>query len=124
MQGEPSAALAACHHVRWVCIAQPAFHPQSSHGNTMKQFMDIFSLPEMTLLSCVNEHFLKNNIDYEPVHLYKDVKVRAEGRSSGGTSLGSPASVIDCGHHKATGLLQNNQDSMLYHRWCLPGPGL
>lgn len=41
----------------------------------MKQFMDIFSLPEMTLLSCVNEHFLKNNIDYEPVHLYKDVKV-------------------------------------------------
>lgn len=49
--------------------------PQSSHGNTMKQFMDIFSLPEMTLLSCVNEYFLKNNIDYEPVHLYKDVKV-------------------------------------------------
>lgn len=48
---------------------------QSSHGNTMKQFMDIFSLPEMTLLSCVNEYFLKNNIDYEPVHLYKDVKV-------------------------------------------------
>lgn len=41
----------------------------------MKQFMDIFSLPEMTLLSCVNEYFLKNNIDYEPVHLYKDVKV-------------------------------------------------
>jgi hypothetical protein len=29
----------------------------------------------MTLLSCVNEHFLKNSIDYEPVHLYKDVKV-------------------------------------------------
>lgn len=53
--------------------------PQSSHGNTMKQFMDIFSLPEMTLLSCVNEHFLKNNIDYEPVHLYKDVKVGAGG---------------------------------------------
>ncbi|KFQ83636.1 5'-nucleotidase domain-containing protein 3, partial [Phoenicopterus ruber ruber] len=46
----------------------------SSQGNTMKQFMDIFSLPEMTLLSCVNEYFLKNNIDYEPVHLYKDVK--------------------------------------------------
>ncbi|KAF4022592.1 hypothetical protein G4228_014769 [Cervus hanglu yarkandensis] len=49
------------------------FYGKSS-GNTMKQFMDIFSLPEMTLLSCVNEHFLKNNIDYEPVHLYKDVK--------------------------------------------------
>uniref|UniRef100_A0A8D2KCQ9 5'-nucleotidase domain containing 3 n=1 Tax=Urocitellus parryii TaxID=9999 RepID=A0A8D2KCQ9_UROPR len=50
------------------------FYGKSSHGHTMKQFMDIFSLPEMTLLSCVNEHFLKNNIDYEPVHLYKDVK--------------------------------------------------
>ncbi|XP_068800496.1 5'-nucleotidase domain-containing protein 3 isoform X1 [Struthio camelus] len=50
------------------------FYGKSSQGNTMKQFMDIFSLPEMTLLSCVNEHFLKNNIDYEPVHLYKDVK--------------------------------------------------
>lgn len=48
---------------------------QSSHGHTMKQFMDIFSLPEMTLLSCVNDFFMKHNIDYEPVHLYKDVKV-------------------------------------------------
>lgn len=50
----------------------------------MKQFMDIFSLPEMSLLSCVNEYFLKNNIDYEPVHLYKDVKV---GRTVGDPSL-------------------------------------
>uniref|UniRef100_A0A8C6Y680 5'-nucleotidase domain containing 3 n=1 Tax=Naja naja TaxID=35670 RepID=A0A8C6Y680_NAJNA len=50
------------------------FYGKSSQGHTMKQFMDIFSLPEMTLLSCVNEYFLKNNIDYEPVHLYKDVK--------------------------------------------------
>lgn len=47
----------------------------------MKQFMDIFSLPEMTLLSCVNDFFMKHNIDYEPVHLYKDVKVRPPGRS-------------------------------------------
>ncbi|KAM8972902.1 5'-nucleotidase domain-containing protein 3 isoform 3-T3 [Pelodytes ibericus] len=50
------------------------FYGKSSEGNTLKQFMDIFSLPEMTLLSCVNEYFLSNNIDYEPVHLYKDVK--------------------------------------------------
>ncbi|KAM4675231.1 5'-nucleotidase domain-containing protein 3 [Discoglossus pictus] len=50
------------------------FYGKSSEGNTLKQFMDIFSLPEMTLLSCVNEYFLKHNIDYEPVHLYKDVK--------------------------------------------------
>ncbi|RXN06901.1 5 -nucleotidase domain-containing 3 [Labeo rohita] len=50
------------------------FYGKSSHGDTMKQFMDIFSLPEMTLLSCVNDYFMKHNIDYEPVHLYKDVK--------------------------------------------------
>ncbi|KAI1882161.1 hypothetical protein AGOR_G00247820 [Albula goreensis] len=50
------------------------FYGKSSHGHTMKQFMDIFSLPEMTLLCCVNDYFLKHNIDYEPVHLYKDVK--------------------------------------------------
>nr|XP_057932079.1 5'-nucleotidase domain-containing protein 3 isoform X2 [Doryrhamphus excisus]XP_057932080.1 5'-nucleotidase domain-containing protein 3 isoform X2 [Doryrhamphus excisus]XP_057932081.1 5'-nucleotidase domain-containing protein 3 isoform X2 [Doryrhamphus excisus] len=50
------------------------FYGKSSHGHTMKQFMDIFSMPEMTLLSCVNDFFMKHNIDYEPVHLYKDVK--------------------------------------------------
>uniref|UniRef100_A0A8D3BZL6 5'-nucleotidase domain-containing protein 3 n=1 Tax=Scophthalmus maximus TaxID=52904 RepID=A0A8D3BZL6_SCOMX len=53
------------------------FYGKSSHGHTMKQFMDIFSLPEMTLLSCVNDFFMRHNIDYEPVHLYKDVKVSA-----------------------------------------------
>lgn len=73
-------------------VVQPGHeHPpppvQSSHGHTMKQFMDIFSLPEMTLLSCVNDYFMKHNIDYEPVHLYKDVKVRAppEPFALGGT---------------------------------------
>lgn len=50
------------------------FYGKSSHGHAMKQFMDIFSLPEMTLLLCVNDYFMKHNIDYEPVHLYKDVK--------------------------------------------------
>uniref|UniRef100_A0A8C5FMX5 5'-nucleotidase domain-containing protein 3 n=1 Tax=Gadus morhua TaxID=8049 RepID=A0A8C5FMX5_GADMO len=49
------------------------FYGKSSHGHTLKQFMDIFSLPEMTLLSCVNDFFMRHNIDYEPVHLYKDV---------------------------------------------------
>uniref|UniRef100_A0A3P8XRF3 5'-nucleotidase domain containing 3 n=1 Tax=Esox lucius TaxID=8010 RepID=A0A3P8XRF3_ESOLU len=50
------------------------FYGKSSHGHTMKQYMDIFSLPEMNLLCCVNDYFMKHNIDYEPVHLYKDVK--------------------------------------------------
>lgn len=67
----------------WASDSHCAPCPQSSHGNTMKQFMDIFSLPEMGLLSCVNEYFLKNNIDYEPVHLYKDVKVVWAGGGPG-----------------------------------------
>ncbi|MGH0134450.1 UNVERIFIED_CONTAM: hypothetical protein FKN15_013538 [Acipenser sinensis] len=42
-------------------------------GPKMKQFMDIFSIPEMTLLASANDFFISNNIDYDPVHLYKDV---------------------------------------------------
>ncbi|XP_072928800.1 5'-nucleotidase domain-containing protein 2-like isoform X2 [Hemitrygon akajei] len=41
-------------------------------GPSMKQFMDIFSLPEMTLLSCVNDYFINHNIEYDPVHLFRD----------------------------------------------------
>uniref|UniRef100_A0A8C9U1F2 5'-nucleotidase domain-containing protein 2-like n=1 Tax=Scleropages formosus TaxID=113540 RepID=A0A8C9U1F2_SCLFO len=42
-------------------------------GPKVKQFMDVFSIPEMTLLAVANHYFLSNNIDYDPVHLYKDV---------------------------------------------------
>jgi hypothetical protein len=49
--------------------------------------MDIFSLPEMTLLSCVNDFFMRHNIDYEPVHLYKDVKINVP-------RIGPPAIVV------------------------------
>ncbi|XP_072277340.1 5'-nucleotidase domain-containing protein 2 [Pyxicephalus adspersus] len=41
-------------------------------GPSMKQFMDIFSLSEMTLISCVTDFFITNGIDFDPVHLYKD----------------------------------------------------
>ncbi|XP_068111114.1 5'-nucleotidase domain-containing protein 2 [Hyperolius riggenbachi] len=41
-------------------------------GPSMKQFMDIFSLAEMTLISCVTDFFINNGIDFDPVHLYKD----------------------------------------------------
>ncbi|XP_073448551.1 5'-nucleotidase domain-containing protein 2 [Aquarana catesbeiana] len=41
-------------------------------GSSMKQFMDIFSLPEMTLISCVTDFFITNGIDFDPVNLYKD----------------------------------------------------
>ncbi|KAG8554377.1 hypothetical protein GDO81_003776 [Engystomops pustulosus] len=42
-------------------------------GPAVKQYMDIFSLPEMNLLAVANDFFLSNDIDYDPVHLYKDV---------------------------------------------------
>ncbi|XP_053577000.1 5'-nucleotidase domain-containing protein 2 isoform X2 [Bombina bombina] len=42
-------------------------------GPSLKQFMDIFSLPEMNLISSVNDYFISNGIDFDPVHLYKDV---------------------------------------------------
>lgn len=37
--------------------------------------MDIFSIPEMTLLAVANDFFITNNIEYDPVHLFKDVSV-------------------------------------------------
>ncbi|KAM4610319.1 5'-nucleotidase domain-containing protein 2 [Polymixia lowei] len=42
-------------------------------GPKVKQFMDIFSLPEMILLAVANDFFISNDIEYDPVHLYKDV---------------------------------------------------
>uniref|UniRef100_A0A4W5N3E4 5'-nucleotidase domain containing 2 n=1 Tax=Hucho hucho TaxID=62062 RepID=A0A4W5N3E4_9TELE len=42
-------------------------------GPMMKQFMDVFSIPEMTLLAVANDYFNSNDIEYDPGHLYKDV---------------------------------------------------
>ncbi|XP_061840360.1 5'-nucleotidase domain-containing protein 2 [Nerophis lumbriciformis] len=42
-------------------------------GPKVRQFMDIFSIPEMTLLAVANDFFITNDIDYDPVHLSKDV---------------------------------------------------
>lgn len=46
-----------------------------SQGPKVKQFMDIFSIPEMTLLAVANDFFITNDIEYDPVHLFKDVSV-------------------------------------------------
>lgn len=48
-------------------------------GPSIKQFMDIFSLPEMALLSCVVDHFLGHSLEFDQAHLYKDVTVRMLG---------------------------------------------
>ncbi|XP_041952856.1 5'-nucleotidase domain-containing protein 2 isoform X1 [Alosa sapidissima] len=42
-------------------------------GPKMKQYMDVFSIPEMTLLAAANDFFISNDIEYDPVHLYRDV---------------------------------------------------
>ncbi|XP_020827132.1 5'-nucleotidase domain-containing protein 2 [Phascolarctos cinereus] len=42
-------------------------------GPSIKQFMDIFSLPEMALLSSVVDHFLAQSLEFDQTHLYKDV---------------------------------------------------
>uniref|UniRef100_A0A673CIB9 5'-nucleotidase domain containing 2 n=1 Tax=Sphaeramia orbicularis TaxID=375764 RepID=A0A673CIB9_9TELE len=44
-------------------------------GPKVKQFMDIFSIPEMTLLAVANDFFITNDIEYDPVHLFKDVSI-------------------------------------------------
>uniref|UniRef100_A0A8C7GK36 5'-nucleotidase domain containing 2 n=1 Tax=Oncorhynchus kisutch TaxID=8019 RepID=A0A8C7GK36_ONCKI len=46
---------------------------QKVSGPMMKQFMDVFSIPEMTLLAAANDYFNSNDIEYDPGHLYKDV---------------------------------------------------
>lgn len=54
-------------------VSQVDVPPQ---GPSIKQFMDIFSLPEMALLSCVVDYFLGHGLEFDQVHLYKDVTVR------------------------------------------------
>lgn len=54
-------------------VAEATAPPQ---GPSIKQFMDIFSLPEMALLSCVVDHFLGHGLEFDQAHLYKDVTVR------------------------------------------------
>lgn len=76
----------------WVCLlALPFFffkyiflsifclmclpHFFAFQGPSLKQFMDIFSLPEMTLLSSVIDYFITHGIEFDQVHLYKDISV-------------------------------------------------
>lgn len=65
--------------IKLKCLAQTKAvgHLFASQGPRVKQFMDIFSIPEMTLLAVANHYFISNHIEYDPVHLFKDVSVRA-----------------------------------------------
>lgn len=43
-------------------------------GQTLRQLMDIFSMPELMLLSNVVDYFVVNNITYDPNILFESVK--------------------------------------------------
>lgn len=62
--------MSSCENQTLTCIF---FSPPQ--GPKVKQFMDIFSIPEMTLLAVANDFFITNDIEYDPVHLFKDVSV-------------------------------------------------
>lgn len=49
-----------------------------SHSRKMIQLADLFSVPEMYLMSTVTEYFNRNHIDYHPEILFRDVKVNKE----------------------------------------------
>ncbi|KAK2544802.1 hypothetical protein Q9966_001613 [Columba livia] len=53
----------------------PLYQMSDFYGKdpSLKQFMDIFSLPEMTLLSSVIDYFITYGTEFGQVHLYKDI---------------------------------------------------
>ncbi|XP_074658255.1 5'-nucleotidase domain-containing protein 3-like [Tubulanus polymorphus] len=53
-------------------------------GKHMYQLMDLFALPEMTLLSNVINYFHLNNIPYDPEYVFYDVKSAVQGLHSTG----------------------------------------
>ncbi|XP_070538343.1 5'-nucleotidase domain-containing protein 3-like [Ptychodera flava] len=53
----------------------PLAQMNSFHGTSgnLRQMMDMFSIPEMTLLANIIEYFTEKNIPYDPEYLYIDV---------------------------------------------------
>uniref|UniRef100_A0A8C3G2H6 5'-nucleotidase domain containing 2 n=1 Tax=Cyclopterus lumpus TaxID=8103 RepID=A0A8C3G2H6_CYCLU len=63
----------AFHYIQPGTVCYQALLYIFSQGPKVKQFMDIFSIPEMTLLASANDFFITNGIEYDPVHLFKDI---------------------------------------------------
>ncbi|XP_072102908.1 5'-nucleotidase domain-containing protein 2-like [Mobula birostris] len=42
-------------------------------GPVVRQYMDVFSIPEVTLLAVTNDYFLSHDIEFDPLHLYRDI---------------------------------------------------
>ncbi|XP_039269537.2 5'-nucleotidase domain-containing protein 3-like [Styela clava] len=53
-------------------------------GNSLRQLLDIFSMPEMMLLTNVVEYFVQNNITYDPQILFESVQAAVKQVHVGG----------------------------------------
>uniref|UniRef100_A0AAY5K154 5'-nucleotidase domain containing 2 n=1 Tax=Esox lucius TaxID=8010 RepID=A0AAY5K154_ESOLU len=63
----------AFHYIQLGTVYRGLKPVPDEEGPVMKQFMDVFSIPEMTLLAAANDYFNSNGIEYDPGHLFKDV---------------------------------------------------
>ncbi|XP_064639084.1 5'-nucleotidase domain-containing protein 3-like isoform X2 [Lineus longissimus] len=59
-----------------------SFHGTGKH---MHQLMDLFAIPEMTLLANVIEYFIQNNIPYDSEYVFHDVRNAVQGLHTSGT---------------------------------------
>ncbi|XP_012943195.1 5'-nucleotidase domain-containing protein 3 [Aplysia californica] len=50
----------------------------------MHQMVDLFALPEVTLISMVTEYFIKNNISYDPEYVFYDIRNAVQAIHSSG----------------------------------------
>ncbi|XP_071085727.1 5'-nucleotidase domain-containing protein 3-like [Haliotis cracherodii] len=50
----------------------------------MHQLVDLFALPEVTLISNITEYFVQNNITYDPEYVFYDVRNAVQGVHSSG----------------------------------------
>ncbi len=55
----------------------------SSSKWKLTQFLDLFSMPEATLLADVTEYLLVNNIPFDAEYLVEDVQVSGSGGGYG-----------------------------------------
>lgn len=65
-------------------ISSDALTGYYGSGPRMHQLMDLFSVPEMTLLANINEYFIRNNVDYCPENVFYDIRRVVSGLHKSG----------------------------------------
>ena len=56
-------------------FADSLFLLSVEQGTEMHQFVDIFAIPEISLIAQVIEFFRNNGIEYDPEYVFWDVRV-------------------------------------------------